>query len=335
MTTWKRHPILGLSLGLLLVACHSEKQNTASEQDTVLSPSSTQANSEKKDYQRIVSIGDLMTEIVIGLGDSNKIVAMGASHPLFPNFRKPKVGYDLTLRADYIVDHQPDLVLSDSEASPAEVVAQLKSKDFDYYLFDKPQELSSLQATIQKIGSLLQREKKAEQLIQSMQDSLAKVKQILQKEKKDSVRVLYVHARGADVLLLGGSNTFFDEIIRLAGAKNAADEYDGMERLTAEDMSAINPDFILMSDESFASFKGKIYQALLLVSSRAYRTGRLVTLPEYELTTPGLQTGMTALRLARKLYQQPYYTPLPFAPNVPRETAPVQELEIIESDQGN
>jgi iron complex transport system substrate-binding protein len=287
-------------------------------------------------FKRIVCLGERVIEAVYALGDSSKIVAIDRSYDVFPYLKVPKVGYKSTLKASYILKHRPDAVFMEANIANEEEVAKLKAKNIPCFVFEQGGDLKSAKGFVKSISKKLNKEKQGQKIVTQIDEQFKEVSQIL-KKRKDSLRVLYVHARGSQALMLAGANTATNGLILLSGAKNAANDYEGMERLSQDEMAYINPDILLMSQKSLDSFEGKIYEALPLTSSFAYRMGRVIILEESELLNFGVNVGKSALKIADQLYRKQSYKPLPLSPvpytqETPTVTSPSTELEIIDEN---
>ena len=320
---------------IFLQACNSKQNDNPSstKKSIAAKEASDNQSSNSKSYQRIITIGDAVTEAVIALGDSSKIVAIGRTCPKYPDFQRPKVGYELTLQTKFILDHKPDLVISDAEASPSEIVQEVRDKKIDYLILEPVENLPSVTGFVRAIAEILQKKPQGEKIIKAITQKLNEAKD-LKGSRKDSVKVMYVLVRGAGFMLMGGSSTSFDAIIQLAGGKNVATEIEGLQRVTEQDMLQLNPDFLLMSHQSYDSFKSKAYDMPILYASRAYRFGRVVMMDENRLRSPGVDIGDTAYELAKALYQQQYFTPLiPANPKPDVVTEKSEDLEIVPQNE--
>ncbi len=287
-------------------------------------------------FKRIVCLGERVIEAVYALGDSSKIVAIDRSYEAFPYLDVPKVGYKSTLRANYILKHKPDAVFMEAGIADDVIIRKLKAKNIPCFVFEEGRDLESAKNFVEKISKRLSLQKQGQKIIEEIEEDFQEVKKIL-KKRKDSLRVLYVHARGPQALMFAGVDTPTHGLITLSGAKDAASDYVGMERLSQDEMTYLNPDFILLSQKSLDSFDGKIYEALPLTSANAYRMGRVIILEESELLNFGVNTGKAARKIAEKLYKQQVYMPLPIGPQygeseTPLVTKPSEELEIIENN---
>jgi iron complex transport system substrate-binding protein len=68
--------------------------------------------------------------------------------------------------------------------------------------------------------------------------------------------VLFVYARGAGTLMVSGGGTSAAEMLRLAGATNAVQGFEGFRPLTAEAVVAARPDIVLLPSRGLASLGG-------------------------------------------------------------------------------
>ncbi|MCU0444072.1 MAG: ABC transporter substrate-binding protein [Microscillaceae bacterium] len=290
-------------------------------------------------FNRIVCIGESIVEVVMALGDSAKIVAIDRPTLLFPQLKTPKVGYKGTLKTKYILDQKPDLVLSEWDGCSAEIADEVQQKGITFFRLRKDFDLSANEKFIRQIAAILKKPKRGAKIITDMQAIQSEIGKIL-KNRQDSVRVLFVHARGPQVLLSGGIGSATHELIKLAGGKNVAVEFEGMERLSPEDFTNLQPQFIIMSKKGFGTIASRLYEVPELVSTFAYRTGRVLFFDDRDLMNPGLRTSKLALDLAKQFYQQQMFAPLPAVTlptddlkNEPKvETKKKEELEIIKEE---
>jgi iron complex transport system substrate-binding protein len=307
-----------LGLLMLISACNSSgTKETEKDKAEKLKLKAEMAKVEKNlpDFKRIVVIGDEITELVVALGDSSKIVALARKHPVLNLPDLPKVGFGATLTLDNIVKLNPDAVFADAESASEEILDKVEKNGIPFFKIKKEATWESMQQYIREVAKNLKKKKKGEQLIKQLNKPIAQIKQIIEK-RKDSLRVMYIHARGPYVILAGGANTPINTILQMAGAKNAAYDLNGMEKLTDEDMLSFNPDFIIMSKKGVESLQGKVHLTTVLLNSTAYRMGRILVLDDYEVMNLGLASGKTAFEICKKLYKENYYSPLPiFAEN--------------------
>jgi len=296
--------LLLIPLLLLAFACKkaskNEKQDSTKTSNTPKTIKTIDRPPPTKQYKKIVTIGKTITQIVFALGEGKKVVAVDRKSS---NDSLPLVGYGRILRSELVLKHEPDLVLSDIEGSSEEIMNDVAAEDIDYIRYHNSPNIDSTKALIREIAWRLNKKPAGEKLITSMDSTLNTIPDI-KKGRKDTVRVMYVLARGVN-LVMAGQKTAGDAIIRLAIAKNATNvlAIEGMKRLTPEVMMRANPDYILMSDKSWNSVASKIFEIPALFDSRARRLGRIIHMDEHALTGFGLDTPKAAAELCKKLYK--------------------------------
>ncbi len=107
-------------------------------------------------------------------------------------------------------------------------------------------------------------------------------------------------------LVVAGSGTTVDALIRRAGGVNAAAAIEGHRKLSAEQILALDPDVLLLG-QGLDTDAARVLRAYpQLEATRAAKTGRVILLPPRLLTTvtPFLVEG--AEQLARKLHPEAF-----------------------------
>jgi iron complex transport system substrate-binding protein len=69
-------------------------------------------------------------------------------------------------------------------------------------------------------------------------------------------KVLFIYARGANMMMVSGTGTPVEKAITLAGGKNAITDFADFKPLTPEALIKGNPDVILMFDSGIGSLGG-------------------------------------------------------------------------------
>jgi iron complex transport system substrate-binding protein len=291
---------------MAVFACSKESSNQKGDSTKTKTTTTPKDTAKKvklpppKAYKRIVTVGKTITQIVFELGMGDKVVAVDrrASHDSLP-----QVGYGRVLRSELVLKHEPDLVLSDLKGSPEEKVNDVLAEGIDYIRYGNPPNMDSTKTLVRQIALRLNKKAEGEKIVQRLDSALGAIPAV-RKKRKDTVKVMYVLARGTNILV-AGQKTAGEAIIKLAVAKNAADvlAIDGMRRLTPAMMQQANPDYILMSNKSWKSIADKIFEMPVLFDSRARRMGRIIHLDEGALLGFGLDAPQTAIELCKKLYQ--------------------------------
>jgi iron complex transport system substrate-binding protein len=198
------------------------------------------------DFSRIVSVGGAVTEILYGLGLDKNIVGIDTTslYPPRAAAEKPSVGYMRQLAAEGVLGLRPTVILAVDGSGPKETVSVLQAAQIPLVVV--PDTFSG-QGIIDKINVIAKAtgsEARAHCMVEQVQadlDALAKLRSKIAGKK----RVLFVLSLLNGRALVSGKNTAADGIIRLAGAVNAIDEYEGYKPLSDEAATAAKPDVIL------------------------------------------------------------------------------------------
>lgn len=259
-----RFTVLGFVL--LLVACGGH-QGQVAVTDTVID-----------DYgrtvvvpaapQRVVSLSPAVTEIMFALGAGDLLVGR-TDFCVYPDAAGdiPSIGGISNLNVERILSMQPDLIISGS------MVGKKFTDQFDQMgtpmvcVIEKPK-FEALYDNIKAIGKLVGKEHEANSLIENLKlrmESLLAHGDSSQNTQLPSV--YYVVGFGAGGNFTAGGNTFINDIIRMAGGRNIAEDIEGwsysLEALVKED-----PNFIIVRREDSAAFCGmKPYNRLSAVKN--------------------------------------------------------------------
>lgn len=255
-----------LEFVLLLVAC-SGHQGQVAVTDTVTDDYGRTVVIPAQP-QRVVSLSPAVTEIMFALGAGDLLVGR-TDFCVYPDAAGeiPSIGGISNLNVERILSMQPDLIISGS------MVGKKFTDQFDQMgtpmvcVIEKPK-FEALYDNIKAIGRLVGKEKEADSLIENLKlrmESLLAHGDNSQNFQLPSV--YYVVGFGAGGNFTAGGNTFINDIIRMAGGRNIAEDIEGwsysLEALMKED-----PDYIIVRREDSAAFCGmKPYNRLSAVKN--------------------------------------------------------------------
>jgi iron complex transport system substrate-binding protein len=178
----------------------------------------------KKAPQRIISGAPSNTEILFAIGLGDKVVGVEDNCD-YPEAAKSitKIGNGYSVKQtnfEQIVALKPDLFLAIK--GQTEVVAELERLGIPVYVVDSP-DLAGIIADIRTIGNLTGASKKATEVADGMQRRLDAVQAKL-KGLTDEQRPLVFYEVWNEPLMTAGPETFVDNLITLAGGRNAASD---------------------------------------------------------------------------------------------------------------
>jgi len=284
----------GLLLALfLLTACQSGGEEGAATVPT------------RESKVRIVSLSGMLTELLFTLGQGGSVVGVDATS-VYPEEagHLPNLGHVTQLNAEAILALQPDLILLEkAQLGQAEALQQLQGSGVEIVAVPTRPDLHNSVRAAEVLQSYLPLEDRA---IESLREEIrADSLQLARKLEgsPNTPRVLFIYARGAGRLLVGGAETPAAAIIEKAGGVNAIRSFTGYRALSPESLVEAAPDVILMYESGLASLDGKEGLARIkgISQTPAFQNDRIVTMDGHLLTAFGPRAGQAALQLSDQL----------------------------------
>ncbi len=251
--------------------------------------------------ERLVCLGGSVTETVFALGSGSLVAGVDDSSTRPPEAAdRPSIGYYRMASAEGILSLNPDAVLASEDAGPPHVMEQLKGTGTPVITVTGGHTIPDALTRIHAIAQYLGKEREGINLATELEQGMKAIPPV----DGDPVDVLFVFARGAGTLNVSGTGTAADEIIRLAGGRNAVTGYEGYRPLTAEAMVTAAPDVILLTDSGLGSIGGPEGLASIpgISMTPAGRDNRIVSLDDLYLLGFGPRVHEAVLDLHRKLY---------------------------------
>ncbi len=256
------------------------------------------------DQSRIVSVGGAITEILYALGAEQQVVAIDTTsvYPEAALRQKPNVGYMRQLSPEGILGLSPTLILAAQDSGPKETVAILEASGVPFVLipdhFDQQGVLEKIDMVARAAG-LRQRGECLAGQVKVEFAALASQRERITR----TLRVLFVLSLANDRATVAGRATAADGIIRLAGAANAIDGFEGYKIVNDEAIIAARPDVIVsMQRGQHALTAAALFANPAFALTPAAQTNALVSMEGLYLLGFGPRTAGAALDLADRLY---------------------------------
>nr|WP_316013460.1 ABC transporter substrate-binding protein [Roseobacter sp. HKCCA0434] len=195
---------------------------------------------------KVLSLGGAVTEIVVALGQGDRLVARDSTSTFPPEVLDlPDVGYVRALSPEGVLSVEADLILAEEGAGPPEVIDVIQSADVVFVEvpdgFDGP----GIARKIETVGAALGLSERAQVLAGEVADAL----EAASVPPGDAApRVLFVLSASGGRIMASGRGTAADAMIALAGGVNAIDAFEGYRQLGDEAVTRAAPDVILMMD---------------------------------------------------------------------------------------
>ncbi len=247
--------------------------------------------------RRVVSLAPNLTEIVFLLGKGGVLVGDTRFCDYPPAAALlPKVGGVTDPDVERVVALSPDLVLATMDGNPREKVRALEELGIPCFAV-APQDLRAVLATIERIGALLGDAPRGRAEAERLRHRADEVRAAARAERGPLPAVLFVLSTSP--IIAAGAGTFLDELVRLAGGRNAAGQLPGRyPRLAVEDLVALRPDLILVAGMTGVErFPAEVTR---WKEVPAFRDGAVITLDGDLVTRPGprLVTGLERIAQA-------------------------------------
>ncbi|MXN91419.1 ABC transporter substrate-binding protein [Flavobacterium sp. Sd200] len=243
----KINTLLALTFVVLsAISCKKEtttETTTVETKDTLAAPAAT---------HKIVSLNGAVTEVIAALGHEKELVGVDvtSTYPESVKATAKDLGHVRTISIEGIMALNPTLIVgTDKELSP-ELVEKIKKSGVKAEIFTQEFTPDGAKKLIADVAGVLEH-KDYSALTSKIDADLKNVKPIATAPK-----VLFIYARGANMLMVSGTGTPVEKTIELAGGKNAVTDFADFKPLTPEALIKGNPDVILMFDSGLESLGG-------------------------------------------------------------------------------
>ena len=196
------------------------------------------------DPKRVISLAPSITEIIYDLGQERKLKGV-TQYSDYPAAAKalPRVGSYVRLDLEKIVALQPDLCLAVKDGNPRHIVEKIMDMGIPVYAID-PRNLAQTMDSITRIGTLLQAEDRAHELVNELENRILRVRSQVEKATEQP-RVFF--QIDLNPIVSAGNNTLIQELIELAGGINTTAGKDPYPRFSWEDILVLQPDIVIIS----------------------------------------------------------------------------------------
>ena len=257
--------ILLLLVSTFSISCNNNKNLTkTSYTDSYGRKITIKKKSEKP---QIISIAPSMTELFFQLDNGESLIARSNYCDYPPNAKKlPSIGSIIEPNIEYIIALKPNLIVA-SDHFTKESVHRFEQLNIPVYIGKQGENLEDFYQIIRDMGQIIEKNEKAETLINKMQLQVAEIKQRVQNQNYHP-KVYYMISFGESGDYTAGKNTFIANLIRIAGGINIADDTTGWG-YSREKLFSAQPDMILTSRHEIKEQlkKDSIYSKLQAVQN--------------------------------------------------------------------
>lgn len=243
---------------------------------------------------RIVSLAPSITETFFAIGAGNAVVGVTDYCNYPPEAKKKqRVGGVVNPSIETIISLKPDLIVLSMEGNVREDFKKLTSFGIPVFVTN-PRNLRGIYVSIEQLGTLMGRKGNADGLVKSLRFRADSIRAIVTQEKKQTVLVFV----SLQPIIVVGQNTFFAELIELAGGMNAAKK--GASTYPTYSREAVlksNPDVLIFMSDVLANPADLVRLFPEWTNLKAYRQKKIFRIDADIVSRPGPRAvdGLEAL----------------------------------------
>lgn len=214
-----------------------------------------------KKVNTIISTAPSNTEILVGLGLSDKLIAIDKYSTDIDGVNKdlPKIDFK-NPDAETLVSLKPDIIIASghNKTGNEDPLAAVKEAGIEVVYIPVSSSIEDLYKDIDFIAKVTGTENKGEEMIKNMKSEIDCIKKIGNTitDKKN----VYFEIGSTSALYSFGNNTFLNEMIEIVGAKNIFANENSWISPSSEAIVKANPDVILTNEptkNAIASIKSR------------------------------------------------------------------------------
>ncbi|MFY1692947.1 ABC transporter substrate-binding protein [Plantactinospora sp. WMMB782] len=306
----RRHTIAGvlsLSLAATLTACGDQAGPTTAATGDAAAPKTLTNCGQQYTYrqapQRIVTSSTPATEMILALGQRNRLVGTVAPGELLPEYAGEMQGVQIIAEKAFpppsketVLAARPELVVSayPDDYGPKALGdrAKLAEEGVNSYLLSgactgHKATVDDTYTDLKNLGDLLGAPEKADELVTKLRGEIDAVKPVAGNP------TVFVYSGGKEKPTTPGAQSLVDDLLRRAGASNAFPETTGFGQVNWEELVKRDPDAILIEDQAFEPADAAIaflsgYPPIQGVT--AVKEKRFIVVPVND-NQPGLRSG--------------------------------------------
>ncbi len=231
-------------------------------------------------YERIVTLAPALGEIVCSLGEGKKIVGISSYTEENTCIKNAvKVGTIFSLNYEILLSLRPDLILTYREDGKTEKLL----KEFNVKLVKfKHTTVKDILDSILKIGLLLDKKDKAEEIVRDIRIKLTSLSNKTKKRKKVLIIISRQRPLFKNIYILGEGD-FLSELLSLAGGDNVYKGRVQYPKVSGEFIIRSNPEIIIelipdinerglkkaeILNEWKNFYKGKFYKRVVVMDEK-------------------------------------------------------------------
>jgi len=259
----------------------------------------------EKAPERIVSLAPSNTEILFGLGLGDRIIGDTDYCNYPPEARnKSRVGSITNVNVEKVIALDPDLIFA-AHLTKKETIDRLDAMGYTV-IAGEPKNASDVFKLIRLMGDVTGERDNATRLLASLNASIGNITRAtsgLNDSQKPAV-LLIVYT---DPIYVAGSDTYGDDLIKMAGGRNIASNVSGYYKMNKEKIIEANPDVIIVTNAEGMETQHTFFKNASepwMMTLDAVRQGNVYGLDSDTLSKPGPRIATAVELLAKAIHPE-------------------------------
>ena len=260
--------------------------------------------SQAEDSSRVTIAGGSLTEIIYLLRQEDKLVAVDITSN-FPGEAKqlPSIGYVRALSAEGVLSLSPSLILGEDDTGPPAVMEQLSRVGIQIEIIPEENTADGIIKKVKCVAEILGvNDNIKDETLSNLNADANELKLLTETNKKEPPKVMFILSMESGSPTVGGRDTSADGLIKMTGALNVMDSFEGWKPVSTEAIIQAKPDFILISERGLNSFGSieKLGQHPSLVFTPAAKNNNIIAMDGMAMLGFGPRTISSAKDIAQK-----------------------------------
>ena len=261
--------------------------------------------SQAEDSSRVTIAGGSLTEIIYLLRQEDKLVAVDITSN-FPEEAKqlPSIGYVRALSAEGVLSLSPSLILGEDDTGPPAVMEQLSRVGIQIEIIPEENTADGIIKKVKCVAEILGvNDNIKDETLSNLNADANELKLLTETNKKEPPKVMFILSMESGSPTVGGRDTSADGLIKMTGALNVMDSFEGWKPVSTEAIIQAKPDFILISERGLNSFGSieKLGQHPSLVFTPAAKNNNIIAMDGMAMLGFGPRTIFSALNIANDI----------------------------------
>lgn len=264
--------------------------------------------SKAKDSSRIVVAGGSITETLFYLDLSKNIIAVDTTSN-FPDEAKnlPSIGYVRALSTEGVLSLNPTLIIGEKDMGPPNVIQQIRNTSVELKIIEEDNSAEGINKKIDCIKNIVGGKKFDSEKNINLKSSILKLKNISNINNNNKIRGLIILMMRGTSPIVAGSDTSGGDFLRMIGATNSMNSFEGWKPVGREAIMISNPDFIIVTKralKNFGSSKTFMKESGIL-DTKAAKLNKVFFEDGMQFLGFGPRTMDLAIKIAKDINEQP------------------------------